>query len=98
MTDPVPSKDQLPCDTPCPKCGSLDILRRFYKRSEGIISKDYDVPPLPRWTGGNGYTWWVNRDLISHHCRCCQYPWVDSPLPKQGGKKKSKPAETTEAA
>jgi hypothetical protein len=85
-----------PCEAPCPKCGSLDILRRFYKRSEKIESRDYDKPPLPRWVGGSGYTWWASRDLISHHCRCCQYDWVDGPLPKQGGKKQSAPASTLE--
>jgi len=71
-----------PCDTPCPKCGGLDILRHFHKRGVGIDAARYNECPLPGWVGGEGYKFWATRDLIHHHCRTCQYGWVDKPLTK----------------
>jgi hypothetical protein len=71
-----------PCETPCPKCGSLDILRRFHKKNAVIETSTYDERPLPAWVGGEAYKFWATRDLIHHHCRTCQFAWVDKPLTK----------------
>lgn len=69
-----------PADTPCPKCGGSDILRRFHKRNVVITPVEFNVSPLPGWYGGSGYEFWATRDLIHHHCRTCQFGWVDKPL------------------
>jgi hypothetical protein len=70
-----------PCETPCPKCGAADIIRRFYKKDEKLGSRWGD-PPLPGGYGTGVDHYYASRDLIHHHCRTCQYGWVDKPLPR----------------
>lgn len=70
-----------PCDIPCPKCGSLDITRRFFANDSIIENEEYGVAPCA-WSCGDAYSYRASRDLIKHHCRCCRHGWVSKPLPK----------------
>lgn len=77
----VPARRHLvPCDQPCPKCGSRDIYGRFYRRDEEV-----EVPLLkepPSWAVCINYRSVAPRDLIACHCRWCQYDFSQKPLPK----------------
>jgi predicted RNA-binding Zn-ribbon protein involved in translation (DUF1610 family) len=68
-----------PCNAACPKCGSADIYRQFYAKGKRIDNEEYDVPPCD-WTTGQCYAYKASRDLIKHHCRCCEHDFVTKPL------------------
>lgn len=70
----------LPCNTPCPKCGNHDIRRLYYAEGDHIENEKCGKPPC-EWTFE--YSVWqysADRELIKHHCRCCQYGWVTEPV------------------
>lgn len=72
--------DQIkPCDLPCPKCGSADVLRRFWPKGERRQAKEYGVPSM-RWTRVVAWNEYANRDHLVHHCRCCQHEWQTLPM------------------
>jgi hypothetical protein len=74
-----------PCSALCPKCGSPDILRQFRRNGEeweGAVEIGEYIEPgentLIVW-GEYGNTK-AKRDIITHHCRCCQYDWQTPPI------------------
>lgn len=72
----------MPCSIPCPKCGNDDIHRLFFSKGEQVENAEYCVAPCD-WTVGQSHHYKAIRDLIKHHCRCCQYGWVTKPLSKR---------------
>jgi hypothetical protein len=82
-------REVLPCELPCPKCGSKDVVRHFYATGERIPTDTHDNQPT-RYSAGGGWYWKAAEDHIRHHCRCCQYGWDTKPLPKQR-KRKARP-------
>ena len=71
----------LPCDEPCPKCGSSDILRRFLERGADVPYEGYDKC-RSKYATGQCHCWRATRDHIHQHCRCCQFSWQTLPLKK----------------
>jgi len=73
---PQNKESKLPCEIPCPKCGSSDVLRNFYR--EGDAYRLFDkgrktVSSKNVLYDAFGAT--VLKDCIIHHCRCCQFEW-----------------------
>jgi hypothetical protein len=77
---------KLPCELSCPKCGSSDIYRNFYKAKEKIRSIVCVVHGFD-WDFENPFIELdliaikAKKDIILHHCRCCQYEFATDPLP-----------------
>lgn len=69
-----------PCDIPCEKCGSVDILRQFFfegQDTNGIV-------PNPKRSSeyvdrNDRYYQPALKDCITHHCRTCHYEWDGPP-------------------
>lgn len=75
MTD---QPDQsLPCNIPCPKCGSVDINRTYLKKGDTW----WRLRPGQVITSLTGYREKVEKDFIAHTCRVCKYTWDTDPLP-----------------
>lgn len=70
-----------PCDVPCPKCGSPDVYRRFFKRGERE-DFPYGTPTPPGFTVID-YKTVAMSDMILQTCRCCGFRWKDKPLKKR---------------
>lgn len=70
-----------PCEVPCPKCGAVDVYRRFHKRDERI-DIPHGKPTPPGFTVIDGYKTVAMKDLILQSCRCCGFQWADKPLKK----------------
>lgn len=63
-----------PCDFPCPKCGSADIMRRFWAKGDQRPAKEYNQS-MSRYTSVSCWNAYATKDHIVHHCRRCQYEW-----------------------
>lgn len=73
---------RVPCDFTCPKCGSLNVHRRYWVEGQDTNG------PIPNRDGKT--TDFVDRsdpwvqpakeDCIVHRCRCCGYTWDTAPL------------------
>lgn len=68
-----------PCDLPCPKCGSGDIVRSFWAKGALRQAKEYNKP-MSKFTDVLCWNAYATRDHIVHHCRCCHYEWSTLPL------------------
>lgn len=68
-----------PCDLPCPKCGSADVLRSFWAKDDRRQAKEYGQPS-GKWTRVIAWNEYATRDHIVHHCRCCHCEWSTLPL------------------
>jgi len=68
-----------PCDFPCPKCGSADVLRSFWAKDGRRQAKEYGQRSS-KWTRVIAWNEYATRDHIVHHCRCCHYEWPTLPL------------------
>ena len=78
------SEELKPCEIPCPKCGSSDVMRRFWCKNETCReSKKYDESSIWKYSRVSGWTHYATRDHITHHCRCCQYNWETLPMSKK---------------
>lgn len=69
-----------PCDLPCPKCGSADVMRRFWPKDERRKAKAYDECNMGPYVRVERWNAVARRDHIGHHCRCCQYEWQTLPM------------------
>ncbi len=74
----------LPCQMPCPKCGSTDIARKFHFKDERWDDRGVgEKTPIPNeffdWDLGR-FEKVAKQDLINHHCTCCQYKWQTDAL------------------
>jgi hypothetical protein len=74
--------DALPCNLPCPKCGSDDVHRLFYVKGADVPSKSYDRCGN-KYASGMGHRFTAYREHLAHHCRCCQHDWQTLPLKKK---------------
>ncbi len=71
-----------PCKLACPKCGSIDISRKFIAKGtkEYICFTEEDkVERNPFLKLKDSYSI-AKKDYIEHHCRCCQYNWQSDTL------------------
>ncbi|WP_250538753.1 hypothetical protein [Caballeronia sp. INML3B] len=68
-----------PCDLPCTKCGSTDVMRRFWPKGEQRQAKKYDGF-MSRFVSVSCWSATAQRDHIVHHCRCCQFEWSTPPM------------------
>lgn len=73
------SEQIKPCDLPCPKCGSADILRRFWPKGSLRQAKEYNKP-MSKHVAVLCWNARAIRDHIEHHCRCCHYEWSTPPI------------------
>jgi hypothetical protein len=69
-----------PCDLPCPKCGSTDVLRSFWAKDERRQAREYDKQTMGKYARVSCWGAEASRDHIVHHCRCCQYEWQTLPM------------------
>lgn len=69
-----------PCDYTCEKCGSGDVLLKFYTKGdsihEGLNQNKEDGNFIIRAYCRKE----AKRDHIEYHCRTCQYEWRTLPL------------------
>jgi len=77
----------MPCNKPCPKCGSVDIYRRFFRAGNdtmlGIGSKTNVLSS--EWVDRHAmFHQPALKDVITHYCRCCGYGWDSDPLLTKG--------------
>lgn len=72
---------KLPCDDPCPKCGSIDIYRNY--RRAGDNFDDADTPPSKFINRISEFTRQASRECITHHCRVCSFDWQTKPLKRR---------------
>lgn len=78
-----PMKEIKPCDWSCPKCGSSDISRKFNKAGNfwsNIDKISYEERYEDDLVVASEWVTTAKKDLIHHHCRCCQYFWNTLPL------------------
>jgi hypothetical protein len=68
-----------PCDLPCPKCGSADVLRSFWVKEDRRQAREYGAVS-GKWRRVIAWNEYATRDQIVHHCRCCQYEWQTLPM------------------
>jgi hypothetical protein len=80
-----------PCDLPCPKCGSADVLRSFWAKDERRQAREYGATSR-KWRRVIAWNEYATRDHLVHHCRCCQYEWQTLPM---RGVKNAQPDEVT---
>lgn len=82
--EPAIGTTSLPYSTPCPKCGSGDVHRRFFAEGENTHRRMGGTDDNYRRT-----TAWVDRkklcnpalrDVIIHTCRCCGHSWDGDPI------------------
>lgn len=73
------SEPTKPCELPCPKCGSTDVMRSFWPKDERRNPKEYGQR-TGKWTRVIAWNEYATRDQIAHHCRCCQYEWQTLPM------------------
>lgn len=73
------SEKTKPCDLPCPKCGSADVMRRFWPKDERRQAGIYDGF-MSRYVSVTCWNAVALRDHIVHHCRCCQHEWSTPPM------------------
>lgn len=78
-------QEPLPCELPCPKCGSLDIHRRMRLKGSEWHSCGSDIRESDHLSVRRHVTS-AKRDCIVHICRCCQWVWETDPLPDTGTK------------
>lgn len=71
-----------PCELPCPKCGSTDILRQYRENGEKWDTHKHGGYSSKYANRSDGYYMTAYRDHIKHHCRTCQYAWQTTPLRK----------------
>lgn len=62
-----------PCDIPCPKCGSGDVLRVFFGRGHSLSFAEWYA-----WKRIVGRE--IESDVIGNSCNCCQFEWVTEPM------------------
>ena len=70
----------LPCEMPCPKCGTTDIHRLFKvagSKASLLLSLSHTSNEFVK---RDKYETKVLKDCIMHHCRCCQYDWETEAL------------------
>lgn len=70
----------LPCQIPCPKCGSADISRVFRERRETWLTYACEHVRTNRWVDVDRHSGLCLEDIITHHCRVCQWDWETLPL------------------
>ncbi|MDR8750728.1 hypothetical protein FEP95_04802 [Burkholderia multivorans] len=69
-----------PCEIPCPKCGSSDIMRNFWPAGERRDARNYDKQTMGKYATVSCWNAIANRDHIVHLCRCCQFVWQTLPM------------------
>lgn len=79
---PVDVIVSLPCDEPCPKCGSKDIHRHFIAKGSRVPHEGYDKC-ASRYGTGQCHYWTATRDHLHNHCRCCQFAWQSLPIKRK---------------
>lgn len=64
----------LPCNQPCPKCGSDNINRSWIAPGIPVIPPNYKATTgnVVEYTSGKTST---SYDRIRSHCWCCHYEW-----------------------
>lgn len=72
----------LPCEEPCPKCGSSDVNRQYRAKGEYIKNEKYDRCEN-KFAGGRGFSYYAFREHIDNHCRCCHYRWQSRIMKKR---------------
>jgi len=79
---PVQPAPLKPCDVPCPKCGSMDILRRFHRGGTTFRDDTHRDEPSTPFVDRARSPWDQSalQDCIIHHCRHCQFSWDSAPL------------------
>jgi hypothetical protein len=68
-------KEKLkPCELPCPKCGSDDIVCEWIPAKQCRVSPNYKTLTgySIEYDGDKKATKWCR---IRHHCRCCKFEW-----------------------
>ncbi|MEZ7525921.1 hypothetical protein [Burkholderia vietnamiensis] len=72
-----------PCEIPCPKCGSEDIMRNFWRAGERRQALEYDKQTMGKYASVTSWYAIADRDHIGHLCRCCQFVWQTLPMKKR---------------
>lgn len=62
----------LPCDEPCPKCGTQDINRKL-RSGRGSILFDPEERLIIK--GETHPVYAIRGQYIRHQCRCCGFVW-----------------------
>jgi len=79
---------RLPCNLPCPKCGSTDVHRHYRFAGEGW-SGNWNRSPM-RYADVKEYVdnsligMVARKECIEHTCRVCSYLWLTDPLKAPG--------------
>lgn len=69
-----------PCEIPCPKCGNIDISRKYHKKDEplrrrNVVESEFiTLNPYSKTYPCESYPT-AKKEFLEHHCRCCQYQW-----------------------
>lgn len=82
------SEPTKPCDLPCPKCGSADVMRSFWGKEDRRQAREYGVP-IGRFSRAIAWNVYATKDHIVHHCRCCQYEWQTLPMAAKRAKEEA---------
>lgn len=72
--------DTKPCDLPCPKCGSADVLRSFWAKGDHRNAREYNKQTMGKYASVTCSNAYATKDHLVHHCRCCQYEWQTLPM------------------
>ena len=74
------SEQIKPCELPCPKCGSADVLRSFWAKGARREAREYGQQTMGNYVRVECWNAVATRDHIGHHCRCCHYEWQTLPM------------------
>lgn len=72
----------MPCEMPCPKCGSMDIYRHYREKGDEWRA-DSPSSGSDKWTRAECYRVTALKPHLRHHCRCCQYDWQTLAMDRQ---------------
>ena len=81
---PIVARDygpKLPSEYDCPMCGSKEVTRLYCKKGDEVhfgLNKWVDADG--EWIEKSGYSPLAAKDLIKHHCTCCQHNFFSEPL------------------
>jgi hypothetical protein len=82
---PPIAENLLPCCLPCPKCGSADVHRRFFRKGQDTnccFSSD-GLESTQRVDRSDTWFHPALVDCLVHHCRVCTFVWETDTLDKE---------------
>jgi hypothetical protein len=81
----LPQRVYSPCETSCPKCGSV-VVHRVYRNKGDKYSPSGIERGNHRKTAYLKEAWLEGiclKECIAHSCSICQYKWETEPLTKE---------------